>query len=104
MGRSGGLEGPGLAFKVVENFLGGLGLRDHRQELAATATAITGSTSIAKTRRRSDAQSSREQEGGGVCGEVVADAAASVAAGVVNGRRRLGTIRARCLLCGAKTP
>ena len=26
--------------KVVENFLGGLGLRDHQQELAATSAAI----------------------------------------------------------------
>jgi hypothetical protein len=94
-------EGLGWQAKVVENFLGGLGLCDHREELAATAAAIAMSTSIAKTRRRSDAQSSREREGGGVCGEVVSDGAV----GVGDGRFEwLGTIRARCLLCGAKTP
>ncbi len=41
VGRSGGGLGGGLGLqaKVVENVLGGLGLSDHRQELAATSAA-----------------------------------------------------------------
>ena len=58
--------------KVVENFLGGLGLGDHRQELAATCAAIARKhidrENLAQKRRPIDSETGRRRRvwrGGG---------------------------------------